>query len=98
MFDLSWGEILIIGLIGILVIGPKELPTVIRTVKSTLTKLRTIWSDLTDSVKEVTDDLADSIEPELKQITDLEGNLQEVYDLSDVMPQPPTSKKNTKHE
>jgi sec-independent protein translocase protein TatB len=32
MFDISWSEILIIGIVALLVVGPKELPALLRTV------------------------------------------------------------------
>ena len=31
MFDLSWGEMGLIALVALIVIGPKELPQVLRT-------------------------------------------------------------------
>ncbi|MGD9925286.1 MAG: twin-arginine translocase TatA/TatE family subunit, partial [Pseudorhodoplanes sp.] len=30
MFDFSWGELVIIGMIALIAIGPKELPGVLR--------------------------------------------------------------------
>jgi len=32
MFDISWSEILIIGIVALLVVGPKELPALLRTI------------------------------------------------------------------
>lgn len=32
MFDISWSEILVVGVVALLVVGPKELPTLLRTV------------------------------------------------------------------
>lgn len=32
MFDVSWSELLIVGVVALLVVGPKELPTLLRTV------------------------------------------------------------------
>jgi sec-independent protein translocase protein TatB len=40
MFDISWGEFLIIGVVALVVIGPKELPGVIRAVGRAMAKLR----------------------------------------------------------
>ncbi len=45
MFDLSWGEIALIGVVALVVIGPKELPGVLRGVGQTLAKLRRMASD-----------------------------------------------------
>ncbi|MFN3853434.1 MAG: Sec-independent protein translocase protein TatB [Phreatobacter sp.] len=45
MFDLSWGEIALIGIIALLVIGPKELPGVLRGLGQAVAKLRAMASD-----------------------------------------------------
>ncbi|MCA3673985.1 MAG: twin-arginine translocase subunit TatB, partial [Methylobacterium sp.] len=42
MFDISWGEFIIVGVVALIVIGPKELPGVIRAVGRSLAKLRTM--------------------------------------------------------
>ena len=40
MFDIGWGEFVVIGTVALVVIGPKELPGVLRTVGKTVGKLR----------------------------------------------------------
>jgi sec-independent protein translocase protein TatB len=45
MFDISWGELLLIGVVALVVIGPKELPTVLRTVGQWTAKLRRMASE-----------------------------------------------------
>jgi len=40
MFDVSWGKLVIIGVVALIVIGPKELPTVLRTIGQWLGKIR----------------------------------------------------------
>ncbi|OYY83160.1 MAG: twin arginine-targeting protein translocase TatB [Rhizobiales bacterium 35-66-30] len=40
MFDIGWSELMLIGVVALIVIGPKELPSVLRTVGRTVTKLR----------------------------------------------------------
>jgi sec-independent protein translocase protein TatB len=45
MFDISWGELLLIGVVALVVIGPKELPTVLRTVGQWTGKLRRMASE-----------------------------------------------------
>jgi sec-independent protein translocase protein TatB len=32
MFDVSWQELLVVGIVALIVVGPKELPTLLRTV------------------------------------------------------------------
>lgn len=45
MFDLSWGEIAVIGAVALIVIGPKELPGVLRGLGQTIAKMRAMASD-----------------------------------------------------
>lgn len=40
MFDMSWGEIMVIGGVALIVIGPKDLPKALRTVGQMTTKVR----------------------------------------------------------
>jgi sec-independent protein translocase protein TatB len=40
MFDVSWGKLVIIGVVALIVIGPKELPTVLRTIGQWMGKIR----------------------------------------------------------
>jgi sec-independent protein translocase protein TatB len=40
MFDMSWGEIMVIGAIALIVIGPKDLPRTLRTVGNMIGKVR----------------------------------------------------------
>jgi sec-independent protein translocase protein TatB len=45
MFDISWGEMMVIGVVALVVIGPKELPGVIRAVGKGMGKLRTMATE-----------------------------------------------------
>jgi sec-independent protein translocase protein TatB len=40
MFDVSWGKLVIIGVVALIVIGPKELPAVLRTIGQWMGKIR----------------------------------------------------------
>jgi len=40
MFDIGWTELLVVGVVALVVIGPKELPRVLRTVGQGVNKLR----------------------------------------------------------
>src|SRR5215475_3497901 len=40
MFDLSWGKLVVIGVVALLVIGPKELPGVLRQLGQAMAKIR----------------------------------------------------------
>jgi sec-independent protein translocase protein TatB len=45
MFDIGWGELVVIGVIALIVIGPKELPTVLRTLGQYMAKVKRMAAD-----------------------------------------------------
>jgi sec-independent protein translocase protein TatB len=45
MFDFSWSELLLIGLVALIFIGPKELPGVLRTLGQWMSKIRRMAGD-----------------------------------------------------
>lgn len=53
MFDIGWQELFIVAILGIIVIGPKDLPRAIRTVTQAIRKLRGLASDFQSSLDEV---------------------------------------------
>jgi sec-independent protein translocase protein TatB len=54
MLSLGWMEISIILIITIVVVGPKEIPTVIRFVKSITKNLRKVSQEFTSTIDEIT--------------------------------------------
>jgi sec-independent protein translocase protein TatB len=52
MFDISWTEFLLIGVVALIVIGPKELPGVMRTMGQWTRKLRGMASDFQHQFQE----------------------------------------------
>jgi len=45
MFELDWGKLVVIGIVALIVIGPKELPTVLRTLGQYMAKIRRMASE-----------------------------------------------------
>jgi sec-independent protein translocase protein TatB len=45
MFDFSWSELLLIGAVALIFIGPKELPGVLRTLGQWMSKIRRMAGD-----------------------------------------------------
>ena len=69
MFDIGWQELFLIGLVTILVVGPKEIPRVLRTVVAAVRKVRGLANDFQRGIDEL------ARETELDQIRqDLEKN------------------------
>ena len=40
MFDIGWSELLLIGIVALIAIGPKELPGALRTLGQWMSKVR----------------------------------------------------------
>jgi sec-independent protein translocase protein TatB len=52
MFDIGWSELLVIAVVALIVIGPKELPTVLRTVGQWTTKIRRMAGEFQSQFQE----------------------------------------------
>jgi len=52
MFDINWGELVVIGGVALIVIGPKELPAVLRTVGQWTTKIRRMAGEFQSQFQE----------------------------------------------
>src|SRR6185295_2195664 len=52
MFDIGWGELLVIGIVALVVIGPKELPGVLRMLGQGMTKIRRMASEFQGQFQE----------------------------------------------
>jgi sec-independent protein translocase protein TatB len=52
MFDISWSEFLLIGVVALIVIGPKELPAVMRTLGQWTRKVRVMAADFQNQFQE----------------------------------------------
>lgn len=78
MFDLGWSELFIIGLITLLVVGPKELPRVLRTISQVLAKLRGLAREFQTSVDEMVRET---------EIEDLKNEINALRDQADIRKQ-----------
>jgi sec-independent protein translocase protein TatB len=52
MFDIGWGELVVIGIVALIAIGPKELPSVLRTLGQWMGKVRRMASDFQGQFQE----------------------------------------------
>jgi len=52
MFDIGWSELLVIGVVALIVIGPKELPGVLRMVGQWMGKIRRMASEFQGQFQE----------------------------------------------
>src|SRR5258707_3397697 len=52
MFDIGWSELLLIGIVALIAIGPKELPGALRTLGQWMTKIRRMASEFQNQFHE----------------------------------------------
>jgi sec-independent protein translocase protein TatB len=52
MFGLGWGEMVVIGIVALIAIGPKELPTVLRTIGQWMGKVRRMANEFQGQFQE----------------------------------------------
>ncbi len=52
MFDIGWSELVVIGVVALIAIGPKELPGVLRTVGQWMGKIRRMASEFQGQFQE----------------------------------------------
>jgi len=52
MFDIGWSELVVIGIVALIAIGPKELPGVLRAIGHWMGKVRRMASDFQDQFRE----------------------------------------------
>ena len=83
MFDLGWQEFFLIAVIGLLVVGPKDLPGVIRTVVKWIRKVRGMARDFQHQVEEVAREAElDEIRQEARKLsrTDIAAAIRDTVD------------------
>jgi sec-independent protein translocase protein TatB len=52
MFDIGWSELLLIGIVALVVIGPKDLPKVLRALGTMMSKVRSMASEFQGQFQE----------------------------------------------
>ena len=53
MFDLGWGELLVVGVVALVVLGPKELPNALRTISNLTKTARKLANEFQSGVNEI---------------------------------------------
>ena len=73
LFDIGWPEFMLIGLVALVVIGPKDLPRALRTAGFWVRKARTLSREFQNSVDQMIREAElDDVHQELKKATDFD--------------------------
>ena len=69
MFDLGFPELMVVVIVAVLVVGPRELPRVLRTVTGALKKIRGLASEFQSSMEEMAREAdLDDIKKDIKSV------------------------------
>jgi sec-independent protein translocase protein TatB len=85
MFDIGWSELVVIGVVALIAIGPKELPGVLRTVGNYMGKVRRMASEFQGQFQEAMREaeMAD-LKKQVDEMTDTAKSFTEFDPLADV--------------
>ena len=86
MFDIGWLEIMVIISVAIIVVGPKDIPKMLRTVGKYIKKAKSVMRDFQNQIEEVADisELKElKAEAEKLKNFDLESNLNDMAKASE---------------
>jgi sec-independent protein translocase protein TatB len=100
MFDISWTEFLLIGVVALIVIGPKELPGVMRTLGQYTRKIRSMAADFQNQFQEAlreadmadlkkqVDDMAQGVTKDLTSLDPLKSVREDVESIGKDLEKP----------
>ena len=79
MFDVGFGELLLLFVLGLLVLGPERLPRFARTVGGFVRKARQTWNSVRTEIESEleTEDLRKSIQEHQKELQDAQRAVRE---------------------
>jgi sec-independent protein translocase protein TatB len=99
MFDIGWSELLIIGIVALIAIGPKELPAVLRTVGQYMGKIRRMASEFQGQFQEAMREaeLAD-VKQEFDEMTEAASDLTDFDPLAEVQKEFDTALDDKPHD
>ncbi|MBL4801156.1 MAG: twin-arginine translocase subunit TatB [Emcibacter sp.] len=94
MFDIGMIEMFVIVVMAIIVVGPKDLPKLLRSIGKFVSKIRSMGQEFQNSVKQMADDI------ELEEVTqklNKAGNisLDDADVAPDIKPEPKEDKKDS---
>lgn len=80
MFDIGWTEMLVLGVIALLVLGPRELPNLLRTLGRYVRQMRDVASEFRGQLDDISAEI--DTREQLKKLADEDLNI-DLPDLFD---------------
>lgn len=85
MFDIGFTELLLIAVVTLIFVGPKDLPKVARYIISFVRELKVVAAKVRAQVDEVVEQSgANDIKTATRSVIDLEGKPQIAYDIEEL--------------
>jgi sec-independent protein translocase protein TatB len=97
MFDIGWTELVVIGIVALIVIGPRELPRTLRTIGQMMTRVRRMASEFqgqfNDAIREAE---LDELRKEAEKLTSggsfdplatAKSEIEEAFEAADKKPE-----------
>ena len=73
MFDIGWTEMLVLGVIALLVLGPRELPNLLRTLGRYVRQMRDVASEFRGQLDDISSEI--DTRAQLKKLADEDLNI-----------------------
>ncbi|MCH8917571.1 MAG: twin-arginine translocase subunit TatB [Alphaproteobacteria bacterium] len=83
MFDIGWVEMMVVAVVMIVVIGPKDLPVVLHTMGRWIARVRAMARNFQDSIEEIAEETGfDKMRDEVRSIGDfnIEDEIEKAID------------------
>jgi len=88
MLDIGWSKLVLVSIVALIVIGPKELPGALRAVGQWTGKIRRMAAEFQDQLHEMMHEA---------EMTDLKKQVEEINDVTRTIAQPdPLNENSTK--
>ena len=85
MFDIGWGELLVVGIVALIAIGPKELPAVMRSLGHWMGKIRRMASEFQGQFQEALREAEmDDLKKQADELTSAVTNATKFDPLADI--------------
>lgn len=88
MFDISFGEILVVIIVAIVFIGPKDMPVVIRAIVRGMVQIKRFCHEVKEMFDQIAkesgiSDIKDELDDDIHYIRGNDGKLYPAYDMDD---------------